>query len=84
MSRIVNPVTVHASDLKPGDVMAVVVTLHVVKCGDELAFRMYRCPYPAQEHEGIPQGDRIGCEEKKVARELFPVVCWAGMEPDLF
>lgn len=83
MRRLVNPVTVLASDLTHGDVMAIVITLHVIKRGDNHVFRMYRCGHPPQEHEGIPQGHRIG-HEKEIAQELFPIVGWAGMKPDLF
>lgn len=84
MSRIVNPVTVKPDELEPGDVMVVTVTLHVVKRGDGLVFRIYRCGYPPQVHEGVPQGSRIGVHEWEVAQELFPVVAWAGIEPDVF
>jgi len=81
MSKLVNPVTVTPPELRKGGrvVMAVVVTCHVTERG----YRLYRCPYPPEECEGVPQGDRIG-EEEAVMQQLFPVVGWAGIEPDLW
>lgn len=82
MSKLVNPVTVGPSELAAGDVMVVVVTCHIMQCGDGLSYRLYRCGYPPPEIKGIPQGSRI-LGEKEVAQSLFPVVGWAGAEPDI-
>ena len=84
MSKLVNPMTVMPDELESGDVMIAVVTLHVVRRGDGLVFRMYCCDYPPQMHADVPQGNRLGRNERAVMRELFPVVAWAGIEPDLF
>lgn len=79
---LTNPVTVRPQEVQEGNlVMAVVVTCHVVKRGGKTFYRLYRCGYPAQEHDGVPQGSRIA-GEKAVAEQLFPVVGWAGCEPD--
>lgn len=82
MSRLVDSVYVRPDELKSGDVLVAVVTLHVMQRGDDFVFRMYRCSHPPQEHEGIPQGSRIA-DEKELAQQLFPVVGWAEIEPDL-
>lgn len=85
MSRLVSLVTVQPDELKAGDVMAVVVTLHVIKRGDGLTFRVYRCGYPPQVAEGIPQGSRVSpVHDREIMQGLFPVVGWADIEPDLF
>jgi hypothetical protein len=62
--------------------MVVTVTLHVIKHGDGLAYRMYRCGYPPAVHEGIPQGSRLGVFEWEAMKALFPAVGWAEIEPD--
>jgi len=63
-------------------VMAVVVTVHIVDRGDgRMAYRMYRCDYPPQTHEGIPQGSRIEGDRPAIA-VLMPVIGWAGTEED--
>lgn len=80
--QIVNPVIIRANELRTGDIMVAVVTCHVTKRGNGLVYRLYRCPYPPETHEGIPQGNRI-IDEEPVMRQLFPVVGWANIEPDL-
>jgi len=74
---LANPYTVRPDELKPGDVMAVVVTAHMMGDG---SFQLYRCPYPVgeSEYEGIPQGDRVLWSlERLVATALFPAVLFA-------
>lgn len=83
MSRLVNPVAVRPDELRHGDVLVVTVALHVMERGDERIFRVYRCDYPPQVADGIPQGSRVSViHEKVVADALFPVVDWAGAMPD--
>lgn len=85
MSKLVNSVSVRPDELNSGNVMAVTVTLHVQRTAHGLVFRMYRCGYPPQTHDGIPQGSRIGPPEQEqvVMETLFPVVGWAGGEADV-
>jgi len=82
---LINPLTVRPQELKPGDVMAVTVTLHVCHrmVDNKLTYRIYRCPYPPGESlvDGVPQGQRIQ-DEDEVAQALFPVVIWGGLTPD--
>ena len=81
MNEILNPVTVIPSDLKSGDVMAVIVTCHITRSPTGLRYRLYRCPYPDSVHNGIPQGGRIA-GEGAIASQLFPVLGYAGATPD--
>lgn len=83
MSRIVNPVVIRPDELMHGDVLVVTVALHIIKCKDGYTFRAYRCDYPPQKADGIPQGNRLGTFEGEVMQELFPVVYWAGIQPDV-
>jgi hypothetical protein len=86
LMRKVNPYTVMPLDLKPGDVMVVTITCHIMhglRSGEDTSFRLYRCPENAEEHEGIPQGSRIMSNEREVAAVLFPVVTWLDIEPDI-
>ena len=82
MKPLVNPLTVRPHELRGGDVMAVVVTCHVVRRESGLYYRLYRCPFPpgGAVHDGIPQGARITCENT-VASQLFPVVQVTGAMP---
>ena len=84
MSRIVNPVAVRPNDLMHGDVLVVTVALHVLERGEERIFRMYRCAYPPEEADGIPQGERVLTHEEEIVQELFPVVTWADIKRDLY
>ena len=77
---LVNPVTVRPYELKHGDVMVVTVTVHIVERDGDLFFRMYRCDYPPQMHDGIPQGSRIFGES--VAGVLMPVLAYANIRQD--
>ena len=78
-----NPMTIKPHEIRAGNVvMAVTVTCHVVKCGNETVYRLYRCAYPPDTYDGTPQGSRIGNEEE-VAEQLFPVVTWSDVEPDV-
>lgn len=81
--QLVNPVTVRPDELRAGDVMAVVVTLHVLPAGVGLVYRMYRCKYsPSAVYDDIPQGSLIGGDVESVMKSLFPVVGWAGAAQD--
>jgi len=82
---LTNPLAVHPSELKRGDIMAGTVTCHIVEWAGKLYYCMYRCPFPPDDsmHEGIPQGSRIACE-RTVAAQLFPVVRMAGIMPDRY
>jgi len=84
MKTLVNPLTVRPHELREGDVMVVTVTCHIMRRSGELAYRLYRCPFPPGDSvdEGVPQGVRI-LDEGIVAAELFPVVRMAGATPDL-
>lgn len=65
--------TTRPDELKPGDVLVCVVTLHVMyhtKKGKPV-YRMYRARY---EGDDIPQGSNIISDVKKVGESLFPVI----------
>ena len=83
MKQLVNPLTVRPSELREGGkVMVVTVTCHVTRVGDRVVYRLYRCDYPPDTSEGIPQGSRIGGDEEAIVEQLFPVVTWSEIEPD--
>jgi len=80
---LVNPAKVTPGELRQGGkVMAVVVTCHVIKRGGKCYYRLYRCSYPPDEHEGIPQGSRIG-DVEAIVEQLFPVITWSGIDQDV-
>ena len=83
MRTLVNPVAVRPNELKGGDIMAVIVTCHVIDWKGHLRYQLYRCPFPPGDsmHNGIPQGSRIS-DEEAVATQLFPVVGAARTIPD--
>lgn len=86
MSKIVDFYNVRPGELKPGDVLACVVTLHVGYRQDENGnpthYRVYRCRWPdTQVSKGIPQGANLGHLQQQVAKALFPVPI-DGLKPD--
>lgn len=87
MTRLVNFYTTPYDELREGDAMVCVVTLHVNhhhQGNGKPYFRMYRTGYPPEQHDdegkGIPQGSRIYLNEDEIAKALFPVVIQAGMK----
>ena len=83
--RIVNFYTVRPDELKPGDVLVATVVLHIVESPGYpgLRGRVYRCGYPPETYDGIPQGTHLGCKETdEVINALFPVARNAGVEYD--
>jgi hypothetical protein len=87
MAQIVDFYNVRPNELKPGDVLVCIVTLHVGHLHDDQGkpmYRMYRCNYPdPQLGDGdIPQGSSIVLNTEEAARALFPVVGYAGLKPD--
>ena len=84
MTRIVNPYTVRPMELEPGDVMVRTVALHVLpgRDGGWLFYRMYVCDWPDPRlSDGVPQGTRMEGKPETMM-ELFPVVGYAGANPD--
>lgn len=74
MSLLPDKRTVRPIDLKPGDVMKVVITCHVFEVdgkGGALA-RYYDCGNGEQDYGGIPQGGRI--PNHVMVKDLFPVL----------
>jgi hypothetical protein len=73
--------SVRPDQLKPGDVLVCVVTLHVRYFDDR--FAVYQCTYPDPQvsSDGIPQGSKLLPEQADaVAAALFPVAGWAGLK----
>lgn len=83
MSRIVDFYNVRPDELEPGDVMVCTVTLHITHWQDangNPCYRVYRCAYPPQTSDGIPQGGALSAPEAQgVALALFPVT--SGLRP---
>ena len=85
MSQVVSFYNVSPDDLKCGDVLVCTVTLHVgwhMDSEGKPMYRVYRCDYPPQVSDGIPQGANLGAFQQQVAEALFPVVQLAGLNPD--
>ena len=82
--------TVQAHQLEPGDVLLCVIKLMITYepgANGKPRYRLYRCAYPADtdtmRQEDVPQGSRIFPEDMdSFARELFPVIGYAGLEGD--
>ena len=66
--RVVNAYTISPDEIQAGDVMLFVVKAMVIAPG---VYRIYRCPYPHDEGQDIPQGSRIS-HETAVCEALFP------------
>ena len=84
MSKIVNFYTATPDQIDDGDVMVATVTCHIVRTLDDCkpVYRIYRCAYPPDEYEGIPQGMALPPEQAEmVMRAIFPVVAWAEGVP---
>ena len=61
-----------ATSAEPGDVFACVVTCHVTPMGT-LSF--YRCEYPPDLYDGVPQGMFYGDNTDEVKlQDLFPTI----------
>lgn len=71
--------TLRPIDFKPGDILACTVTLHFMHTRPDgtPVFRMYRCAYPPQTVDEIPQGEGIVNNKMEVAETLFPVAASA-------
>ena len=67
MSKIKNFYT--ANTAEPGDVFICVVTCHISPMG----YKLYRCAYPPQTYDDIPQGEGM-YDTSEVVRQLFPIV----------
>ena len=68
--RLINSYTIRPSELKPGDQMVMIVKAIVNHDG---TYNLYRCEWNGTEDE-IPQGGRIGVNEKWIAEAIFPVL----------
>lgn len=61
-----NIYTISPSEIKPGDVFAVIVTCHVTQLG----LRFYRCGWPDTDmYQGVPQGMQY---PNSTLADLFP------------
>ena len=75
MSQLKNFYTISPAELKPGDVLAAIVTCHIQHIDtetDTVYIRTYRCALETQTDENdIPQGSPSG-NDVELARMLFP------------
>ena len=67
MNKIKNFYT--ANTAEPGDVFVCVVTCHI----DERGYKLYRCEYPPDLYDSIPQGEGMS-DTSEVVKRLFPIV----------
>ncbi len=58
-----------ATTAEPGDIFVCVVTCHI----SEMGYKLYRCEFPPDMYEGIPQGGAIDVTDNLV-KHLFPIV----------
>ena len=80
MTKLVDAYTIRPGDIEAGDVMLHVVKALVVRPG---FYRLYCCLCPcafADADMGIPQGTRI-VNEREVCEALFPSLAMVA-EPD--
>ena len=54
---------------EPGDIFICVVTCHI----SEMGYKLYRCEFPPEMYEGIPQGSAMN-DTSETVRQLFPIV----------
>ena len=85
MPQIKNFYNIRPDELEPGVVLVATVTLHITRShGGKPLYRVYRCGYPPETSEGIPQGASLPPEHARtVMQALFPVVRWTGAEVDV-
>lgn len=84
MSLLPDKRTVRPNDLKPGDVMKVVITCHIVEVDGRggARARYYDCGNGDQDYAGIPQGGRI--PKDATIEGLFPILAFeADIENDV-
>ena len=67
MSKIKNFYT--ANTVEPGDVFVCVVTCHIT----EMGYKLYRCAWPPQIYDNVPQGEGM-YDTGEIVQQLFPIV----------
>lgn len=58
-----------ANTAEPGDVFICVVTCHI----SEIGYKLYRCAWPPQLSNDIPQGAAM-YDTSEVIKQIFPIV----------
>ena len=62
----------NVTSVKQGDVFAVIITCYIDPFGN---MKFYRCPYPPQLADGIPQGSYYGSQKDNIhLQDLFPTI----------
>ena len=64
-----------ATSAKPGDIFVCVVTCYIGPTG----YKLYRCEYPPQLIDGVPQGGKLFNTDHLVSH-LFPIVTNLGIK----
>jgi len=63
-----------ANTAEPGDIFVCVVTCHI----SEMGYKLYRCNWPPQTSDDVPQGNAM-YDTHETVKQLFPIVSNLGI-----